>query len=175
MSKYYLLQDAEMCIGCQACEVHCKTNKGLPVGPALCQNIAVGPLPIDGMPRIRFVFMPCFHCTEPSCLTVCPTGAVIKRASDGIVYIDQARCIGCKSCITACPWGACQWNPVTSKAVKCDYCMDRLDAGLRPACVTKCLTGCLEFGEANQVDDKRRRRFAQALAASGFAGEKKAC
>lgn len=174
MSKYYLLQDSEMCIGCLACEVHCKTNKGLPVGPALCKNIAVGPVAVDDMPRVRFVFMPCFHCTEASCMAVCPTGAVVKRSSDGIVYIDQDRCIGCKSCIAACPWGACQWNPRTNKAIKCDYCKDRLDAGLKPACVTKCLTGCLEFGEANQVDDKRRQRFAEALASSAFASQKKA-
>lgn len=173
MSKYYLLQDSQNCIGCQACEVHCKTNKGLCVGPQLCRNIAVGPKEIGGMPRIKFVFMPCFHCTEPVCLAVCPTGAVIKRKSDGIVYIDQDRCIGCKSCITACPWGACQWNQDTGKAVKCDYCKDRIDEGKKPACVTKCLTGCLQFGLASEVEDLRRDRFAGAIAGELFAADKK--
>jgi Na+-translocating ferredoxin:NAD+ oxidoreductase RNF subunit RnfB len=77
-------------------------------------------------------------------------------------------CIGCKSCITACPWGACQWNPATNKAVKCDYCKDRVDQGLKPACVTKCLTQCLQFGEATRLPDHRRERFAKAVAADSF-------
>jgi len=168
MSKYFLLQDSERCIGCQACEVHCKTNKGLGVGPALCQNMSVGPVEVGGVPRVRFVFMPCFHCEEPWCLNVCPSGAIKKRDSDGIVYIEPALCIGCKSCITACPWGACQWDPSTNKAVKCDYCKDRLDQGLKPACVTKCLTQCLQFGEATRLPDHRRERFAKTIAADSF-------
>ncbi len=164
MSKYYLLQDADLCIGCSSCEVSCKTYKGLGPGPALCQNITRGPVSFHGLPRVRFVFMPCFHCEEPWCLKVCPSGAVTKRTTDGIVYIDSALCIGCKSCIAACPWGACQWDPVSRKAVKCDYCMDRLDAGLKPACVTKCVTECLDFGLAEKLPDYRRQRFARMLA-----------
>lgn len=167
MSKYYLLQNPSRCIGCQACEVSCKSNKGLGPGPALCKNLSVGPQDRGGIPAIRQVFMPCFHCEDPWCLNVCPTGAVRKRASDGIVYIEPALCIGCKSCIMACPWGACQWDPASNKAVKCDYCMDRLDQGLKPACVTKCLTQCLDFGAADSLPTDRRQRFAQALANDG--------
>jgi len=165
MSKYYLLQDSTRCIGCLACQVHCKSNKHLGVGPALCMNAMVGPHEDDKIPQIRFVFMPCFHCEEPWCMKVCPSGAIKKRPSDGIVYINPATCIGCKSCITACPWGACQWNPETNTAVKCDYCMDRLDKGLKPACVTKCLTQCLDFGEASKLPQARRLRFADVVAA----------
>lgn len=163
MSKYYLLQDSDKCIGCLACEVSCKTNKTLGVGPALCKNNLVGPVKLNDAPRVRFVFMPCFHCEEPWCLKVCPSGAIKKRSSDGIVYIEPAACIGCKSCITACPWGSCQWNPQTNKAIKCDYCMNRIDAGLKPACVTKCLTQCLDFGDASRLPDYRRQRFALTL------------
>ena len=168
MSKYYLLQDSERCIGCMACEVHCKSNKSLPIGPALCKNLSVGPVMVNNVPRVRFVFMPCFHCEEPWCLNVCPSGAIQKRASDGIVFIEPGLCIGCKSCITACPWGACQWDPETAKAVKCDYCKDRLDAGLKPACVTKCLTQCLEFGAAEKLPSSRRERFAAQIAKDAF-------
>ncbi len=167
MSKYYLLQDPERCIGCLCCEVSCKTDKNLGVGPALCKNEMIGPVSVKGMPRVRFVFMPCFHCEEPWCLKVCPSGAIKKRP-DGIVFIEPSLCIGCKSCIIACPWGACQWNPSTHKAVKCDYCKDRLDAGLKPACVTKCLTQCLDFGESSKLPDSRRAKFAQAVAAGTF-------
>ncbi len=167
MSKYYLMQDMEMCVGCKSCEVSCKTNKNLPPGPALCRLFTFGPVDENGVPKLRFVFMPCFHCEFPWCMSVCPTGAVQKRASDGIVFIDPELCVGCKSCILACPWGACQWNPEAGKAVKCDYCKDRLDKGLKPACVTRCLTQCLEFGEADRLPEDRRKAFAERLAAAG--------
>jgi Fe-S-cluster-containing dehydrogenase component len=87
-----------------------------------------------------------------------------QRPRDGIVYIDQSLCVGCKSCITACPWGSPQWNPETGKVVKCDYCMDRIDEGLKPACVTKCVTHCLEFGKMQDVQRDRRQHFAKLVA-----------
>jgi NADPH-dependent glutamate synthase beta subunit-like oxidoreductase/Fe-S-cluster-containing dehydrogenase component len=103
---------------------------------------------VDSIPKMDFVFMPCFHCDEPWCVPACPTGAMQKRDKDGIVFVDEELCIGCKSCIEACPYGAPQWNPHTGKVVKCDYCMDRIDQGLEPACVTKCVTKCLHFEKA---------------------------
>ena len=167
MSKYYLLQNAQRCIGCLACEVSCKSNKGLGPGPSLCKNLSVGPTERGGIPAVHQVFIPCFHCEDPWCLSVCPTGAVKKRPQDGIVFIEASLCIGCKSCIMACPWGSCQWDPASHRAVKCDYCMDRVDQGLKPACVTKCLSQCLSFGVADHLPDNRRVNFAQAVAAEG--------
>ncbi|QCQ22484.1 4Fe-4S dicluster domain-containing protein [Desulfoglaeba alkanexedens] len=164
MSQYYLLQDPKKCIGCLSCEVACKIKNGLPVGPRLCQIMTVGPKMVNGLPRMAFVFMSCFHCEDPWCVPVCPTGAMRKRPKDGIVYVESSLCVGCKSCITACPWGAPQWNPETGKVVKCDYCMDRIDQGLEPACVTKCVTHCLHFGRADQLDTERRQRFARNVA-----------
>ena len=164
MSQYYLLQDQKRCIGCLGCEVHCKTGNGVPVGPRLSRIIQVGPKEVGAIPKMSFVFMPCFHCEEPWCVSVCPTGAMQKRPSDGIVYVEPSQCVGCKSCMTACPWGAPQWDPRTNKVIKCNYCMERIDRGLKPACVTKCVTHCLSFGKANEVEDKRRERFAQNLA-----------
>ena len=114
---------------------------------------------------MRSVFMPCFHCEEPWCVKACPTHAMQKREKDGIVFVEHSLCIGCKSCMAACPWGVPQWDPVMRKVVKCDYCMDRVDAGLQPACVTKCVTGCLSFGVANEVPDPRRERYARNLLA----------
>ncbi len=165
MSQYYLFQDQRKCIGCLGCEVHCKTHKGVPTGPRLSEVVQVGPKMADSLPKISFVFMPCFHCEEPWCVSVCPTGAMCKRDSDGIVFVDSSLCVGCKSCITACPWGAPQWNAKTGKVVKCDYCMDRIDLGLKPACVSKCVTHCLQFGKANELESIRRGRFARSLGA----------
>jgi Fe-S-cluster-containing dehydrogenase component len=160
MSRYLLHHEAGDCIGCRACEVHCKTNKGLGPGPSPCQIVTV-PRPV---PQLHFVFMPCFHCEDAGCLAACPTGAVRRRAQDGIVFIEASLCIGCKSCMSACPWGAPQWDPVSRKVVKCDFCMDRLDVGLQPACVTKCVTGCLGFGKADEMQAQRRHQIAAGMA-----------
>ena len=111
MSKYILRHDEANCIGCHACEVHCKTNKNLGPGPAPCKIVTTGPIDIGGKPRIHFTFMPCFHCEEAWCIKACPTGAMQRREKDGIVFVQSALCVGCKSCIAACPWGTPQWDP----------------------------------------------------------------
>lgn len=134
------------------------------MGPRLCQIIPVGPKRVNNLPRMANIFMPCFHCESPWCVAACPTGAIQKRAEDGIVSINESLCVGCKSCITACPWGTPQWDPETGKAVKCDYCVDRVDQGLEPACVAKCVTKCLHFGEPSEKAKKIRERFAKAIA-----------
>ena len=104
-------------------------------------------------------------------MKACPTGAMQRREKDGIVFVQSSLCVGCKSCIAACPWGAPQWDPATNKVVKCDYCKDRLDAGLQPACVTKCVTGCLSFGVDNELPDPRRERYARQILAEPLGGE----
>jgi Fe-S-cluster-containing dehydrogenase component len=86
-----------------------------------------------------------------------------KRPEDGIVYVEPALCVGCKSCIAACPWGAPQWNPETGKVVKCDYCMDRVDQGwigLRD----QMRHHCLSFGRVEQMDTTKLERFAKTVA-----------
>lgn len=164
MSKYYLFQDAKKCIGCHSCAIACKSYKRLPVGPKISEVVTIGPKLVGGLPKAAFTFMPCFHCENPWCVAACPTGAMQKRTEDGIVLVDPNLCVGCKSCMIACPWGAPQWNEETGKVVKCDYCMERVDAGLKPACVTVCTTHCLLFGEAKEVPQVRRERYARAIA-----------
>lgn len=166
MSKYYLFQDIKKCISCHACEVQCKSNKALPQGPKPCQIIEMGPRMVGELPRASYVFMPCFHCQKPWCIEACPTGAM-QRRDDGIVFVDPDECVGCKNCIQACPWGAPQWNPDSGTVVKCDYCMDRIDQGLEPACVTTCPAGALYFGEAKEMPDIRRKRYAAVIASAG--------
>lgn len=162
MSKYALIQDNSRCIGCLACTIVCKVNKGIRTGPRPLDVIALGPVLKDGSLVGQFVFMPCFHCEEPWCVNACPTGAMKKRPEDGIVYVQQDLCVGCKCCVYACPWGAPQFDSEKGKVVKCDYCKDRLDKGLKPACVTICISHCLSFGPAEELHeiDKRRKRYA---------------
>jgi Fe-S-cluster-containing dehydrogenase component len=111
-------------------------------------------------PKLEFITSACNHCENPACLASCPVDAIFKRAEDGIVLIDQDKCIGCKYCIHACPYGAPQFNSETEKVEKCTFCIHRLydDFGIRtgfePACVTTCVGNALhvvadfEFSES---------------------------
>lgn len=163
MSIYYLEQNNKRCISCRACQVQCKINKGLGVGPKPSQVIDVGPADINGLPKANYVFMSCFHCEDPWCVAACPTGAMQKRPKDGIVFINQDLCAGCKSCIMACPWGAPQWDAQKGKVVKCDYCKDRIDAGLKPACVAACPTNSLNFGLTSNLPNTKRDQYARKI------------
>ena len=164
MSQYFMFQDTKNCIGCRSCQVACKSSKSLPVGPKPNLIVPIEPKMVDGVPRGAFIFMTCFHCEKPWCVGACPTGAMQKRTEDGIVFVNPVLCVGCKSCMSACPWGAPQWDAETKKVVKCDYCKDRLGQGLKQACVNICTSQSLKFDEANQVPDNRRERYAIAIA-----------
>jgi len=99
-------------------------------------------------PNVTKSFLPilCNNCENPACVTVCPTKASIRRP-DGIVIIDPHRCIGCRYCMAACPYGVRYINPLFGIAQKCDWCSQRIDAGLDPACVVDCPTGAIVFGD----------------------------
>ncbi len=163
MSKYYVTQDVEQCIGCKACEIHCKTKNDSGKGAFYCKMIEVGPKVRNNIPVIDFVYMACFHCEKPWCVDACPTGAMQKREKDGIVFVEESLCVGCKACMTACPWGVPQWDVNTGKVGKCDLCKDRIDEGLEPACVTKCTTNCLTFCTPDEASDDKRQQFAEKL------------
>lgn len=150
MNKYMIYHNSKRCIGCHGCEVHCKVNKKLPVGPYLCELDRSAMVNVKSVTKTAFSFRSCYHCDDPFCMHVCPTGAIVKR-DDGIVYINQEKCIGCMACAGSCPWTIPQLNPETKKAIKCDYCMDRVDQGLKPACVAKCATHALIFARLEEV------------------------
>ena len=158
MSKYFVTQDRNRCIACLSCEIYCEKNKELPEDSRarLCQIMIVDKRKIGNLPRDANIYMSCFHCETPYCAAACPTGAMTKREKDGIVHVDLEKCVGCKACMVACPWGAVQWNPDTGKVQKCDLCKDRLDQGLKPVCVTICTTGCLSLGEMDSSDESAK-------------------
>lgn len=153
MSRYFITQDMDRCIGCLSCEVYCRQNKGLPEEARLCQVSFMGPRRVRGLPREAFVYLGCFHCEHPVCVAACPTGAMRKRPGDGVVYVESELCVGCKACVVACPWGAVQYQTEKQQAIKCDLCKDRLDQGLQPVCVATCTTGCLSL---TKVEDEEK-------------------
>ncbi|MCL4495799.1 MAG: 4Fe-4S binding protein [Firmicutes bacterium] len=171
-TRLAMMVDMDRCIGCFSCEVSCKMQKDLPVGPRLMRVIQIGPYKIkaQGGDQFRTAYVPmnCRQCEPAPCIEVCPTGAMQRREKDGIVFVAEELCIGCKSCIAACPFGAPQLNPNTGKVIKCDYCMDRVDEGLLPACVTKCSMDALRFGDINELSTLNREKHVRMLTADLF-------
>jgi anaerobic dimethyl sulfoxide reductase subunit B (iron-sulfur subunit) len=145
--------DLNRCIGCRACSVACKAenNTQLDVNFRWVADVEGGVFANSSNPPLRyFVSTACNHCADPACMAACPVDAIVKR-DDGIVYIDNDICTGCKRCMWACPYGAPQWNATTEKVEKCHLCMHRVDAGLNPACVDTCVGKALSWGDLDEV------------------------
>lgn len=142
MTQVGWIIDLGKCVGCRACTVSCKmeNNTLTDVNYRWVIERESGSYP---NPNLTFVSVSCNHCTDPACLASCPVDAITKRASDGIVLIDEDACIGCKYCMAACPYGAPQFNPITLKVEKCTYCVQRADASLGPACARTCVGGAI--------------------------------
>lgn len=163
MSQYIIQHDPKRCISCGACEVLCqvRNNVSREVRPGIL--LTVGPQPVEGKVQSRSAFRPCFHCENPWCVAVCPTQAIVKQPEDGIVVILKDRCVGCRACISACPWRVPQWDAMSGKVVKCDACLDRVEKGLEPACVTGCATKALTFSRPNDTVRKVRLNYAKSV------------
>lgn len=154
MKRPIMLIDLDRCIGCLSCEVACKQEKNLEIfGSRPMKVFRVNG--ISEKPDAFFLPMNCFHCEPAPCVLACPTSAMRKREKDGIVYVEESFCIGCKACIIACPYGAISFDPFSMKVQKCDYCYKRVDEGLLPSCVSKCVTNCLYFVEVEEVPKER--------------------
>lgn len=97
------------------------------------------------------ISMSCNHCEKPICMEVCPAKAIHKR-SDGIVLIDAKKCMGCRYCAWACPYGAPQYDVAQGKITKCDFCVDLLEQGLPPVCVAACPLRAIEYGELSELE-----------------------
>jgi Fe-S-cluster-containing dehydrogenase component/formate-dependent nitrite reductase membrane component NrfD len=134
--RYGFVIDNRKCIGCHACTTACKSENEVPLGVfrTWVKYTEKGEFPNV---RRNFNVMRCNHCEDAPCVTVCPTKALFKRP-DGIVDFDSSRCIGCKSCMQACPYDAIYIDPFEHTAAKCNYCAHRVDLDLLPACVVVC-------------------------------------
>jgi len=162
MSKQYAFYfNSNMCTGCKACQIACKDKWDLPVGITWRRVAEFShgdwvPNP-DGSYNQNvtgyYVSVACNHCANPLCVQSCPTQALHKR-DDGIVVIDAEKCIGCRYCEWACPYGAPQFNAEAGVMTKCNFCYDAIDAGEKPSCVAACPSRALEFGEKAQLEAK---------------------
>ena len=145
MPNYGFAIDLRKCIGCHACTIACKAEHDIPVGVNRCwvKTVEQGTFPDTQ----RFFFpVLCNQCDEAPCAKICPTNALFKRR-DGIVDLHGDSCIGCRACMVACPYDQLFIDPNTRTAEKCNFCANRVENDLLPACVSVCPTECRIFGD----------------------------
>lgn len=139
--------DSENCYGCKTCQVACAKDK------QLHSNVFLRRVRRYDMPSpagLAYVSMACNHCDDPACLANCPVGAYEKN-EDGLVIQDHSKCIGCRSCIISCPFHAPSYDEESATTYKCDGCIDRQKAGLRPVCNVVCPSQNLMLGDYDEL------------------------
>jgi len=147
---------ADDCIGCHACETACSEKNDVPSHLAFRSVGFVEGGSYPDYQRLN-ISMACNHCDDPVCLKGCPTRAYTKFAEYGAVLQDPDICFGCGYCTWVCPYNAPQLNPVKGEVSKCNMCVDRLEVGLKPACVSACVGNALDFGVIENIPNNREQ------------------
>jgi formate dehydrogenase beta subunit len=185
MAEFAILYDSSKCSACKGCQVQCKQWNMLPSSLGRDENEYTGSYQsksdLDGDTRLLITFderdtpagiewafgrRACFHCTEPACAAVCPAGA-ISKLDDGTVDLDSSKCLGCKYCTAACPFGVPKFRETVGVSNKCTLCNDRVAQGLEPACVKTCPAAALTYGPRDQMVATGKQRVEQ-LKSAGF-------
>jgi molybdopterin-containing oxidoreductase family iron-sulfur binding subunit len=179
MARYGMVIDLKRCYGCYACMMACKTKNFTPPGVFWARVLKGEEGTFPNTVRQALPVL-CMHCEDPSCVEVCPTGATFMQ-EDGIVVVNKETCMGCKSCLMACPYGARytvdswesyfpdglplspyeefakqRWEEDSGcgVATKCDFCKDRIPDGKDPACVEACPANARTFGDLDDLDSE---------------------
>ena len=160
MNTKIIYIDPEKCLGCKSCELACAVAHSQ--SKDLVEAINEEPRPAYRVSVIcaEGVVLPlqCRHCEDAPCVSICPSKALAKE-ENGIVSLDDSRCIGCNYCVIVCPFGVLKTNREGKAVIKCDLCIERLEKGEEPACVAACPTGSLKFVEAEEVSKTKREKF----------------
>jgi len=161
--------DQTRCTGCHTCSVACKDWHDIDAGPANWMRVEV--IEKGKFPDLFAAWLasPCFHCENPACVQACPEQAIRKREADGIVVVDPDKCVGSnkcpQKCLKACPWKVPQFGPEeNARMQKCDFCLERLEAGKAPICVEACPMYAIEIGPLDEL----RNKFGKEVEAAGF-------
>jgi len=166
--------DQTRCTGCYTCSVACKDWNDIDAGPENWMRIIT--IEKGKFPNLSLTYLAeaCNHCADPSCIKACPTNAIVKRESDGIVVVNQELCLGKEECgakcLKACPWDAPQFNSDSNaKMRKCNLCLERLEQGKQTICVEACPMYALDVGTMEQL----RQKYGSNTRAVGFQNNKK--
>jgi Fe-S-cluster-containing dehydrogenase component/formate-dependent nitrite reductase membrane component NrfD len=156
--RYGFVIDQHRCIGCHACTVACKEEHNIAVGVnrTWVKYVEKGSYPDT---RRHFAVLRCNHCDDAPCIEICPTVALFRRP-DGIVDFDNERCIGCKSCMQACPYDALYIDPDRNTAAKCNFDASRVEMGYKPACEVVCPTQAILSGDLDDPTSAIAKRVA---------------
>ncbi len=146
MAHYGMLVDLSMCAQCSGCTVACEALYGRPPGES---GVHLRSYERGQFPSVKRITLPvqCMQCQNPPCVAVCPTGATYQDKATGTVQIDESRCVGCRYCMTACPYDARQYDQASGVVVKCTFCVQRVAEGKEPACVETCIGHARVFGD----------------------------
>lgn len=160
--QYGFLLDLDRCVGCHACEVACKSTRGVGPGHNWRKVVEIwrGEFPLVSR---AFVSLSCLHCADPPCGGACPVGAISKRAEDGIVTVDRDLCTGCQACYPACPYRVPQFG-AGGIMEKCDLCLER---GIEPACTAPCPAEALFSGKMRDLELIAARKGVHELKGPG--------
>ncbi len=151
MERVSLYVNQKNCMGCHACEIACKQEHGMHVGPQMIRVLERAP---------KFIPIYCHQCGNAPCQKACPVDAIVTN-DQGIVLVVKENCIGCRVCVDACPFGAMAFDENTALAMNCDVCVHRLAAGKQPACVSVCDTRCISVtGTKPKIATVFERRVA---------------
>jgi anaerobic dimethyl sulfoxide reductase subunit B len=162
--QYGFYLDTSRCIGCKACTVACMDWNDIKPGIGVqWRRVTSFESGTGTNIRLTNVSLSCMHCAKPACESVCPVRAVTKRVQDGIVVVDQSKCIGCRLCAMACPFGTPQFG-ADGTMQKCNLCLDRVTAGLLPECVSSCTGGALHAGSLDELTKMAQAKIARQLA-----------
>lgn len=154
-----LLIDITRCIGCGVCAEACKTANGLP--PQVETQLSATAYTVVEQKGDYFIRKMCRHCQEPTCVSVCPVGAFVKTAEGPVIY-EGEKCIGCRYCMTACPFAVprYEWTKKAPLVRKCTMCYERVKAGKMTACAEACPEGATVFGYRDELLAEARRRIS---------------
>lgn len=141
------------CVGCKSCELACSFKHRGMFAPS--RSRIVNEVFLD---EAKFITVTCMQCDEPWCLKACPKGAIAKDAVSGVVSVDEVKCVGCRTCVSACPFGMITYQESSRKADKCNLC-----GGDFPECVTFCPTRCLTFSEEDKPLREKVLRFVNTM------------
>lgn len=189
MAEKAILFDTARCSACRGCQVACKcwNNLPSPIEPN-CQQLSGSyqhPMDLNGDTRLIITFneyeapesqksinwafgrRACQHCTDAACVEICPSGALHKDEETGMVTVDEGKCIGCHYCESACPFDVPRYHGKDSTINKCTGCVDRIEQGRAPACVSTCQPNALEFGDRDEMI-KRAHESVERLKARGW-------